>query len=141
VRSIAHFEVGLKAFLVRGGRLLVVRERVGEQLWELPGGRYDVGEEREPLESILRRELREELGDALEYGIVGLYDAWVRPAPERTTHVFLLGMVCHHRAGEVALSDEHVEARWIAAGEERALRLAEPYPEVIARFFTTRAAR
>ena len=60
--AIATFEVGLKAFLVREGRLLLVRERIGERLWELPGGRFDGGEEQTPPVEILRRELREELG-------------------------------------------------------------------------------
>jgi 8-oxo-dGTP pyrophosphatase MutT (NUDIX family) len=135
VREIARFEVGLKAFLVREGRLLVVRERVAPQWWELPGGRFDAGEEMTPLEHILRRELREELGDALVCDIVGPRDAWVRPAPERGTHVFLLGFLCRHRAGEIQLSDEHVDARWIGAGEERDLALAEPYAKVLGRFW------
>ena len=135
MRAIAHFEVGLKAFLVREGRLLVVRERFAPHWWELPGGRFDAGEEMMPLEHILRRELREELGEALVCDVVGPRDAWVRPAPERGTHVFLLGFLCRHRAGEIELSDEHVDARWIAAGEERDLALAEPYAEVLRRFW------
>jgi 8-oxo-dGTP pyrophosphatase MutT (NUDIX family) len=140
MRTIGTFEVGLKAFLVRGERLLLVRERIGEQLWELPGGRFDVGEEALPPHEILRRELAEELGDALRWELVGLRDAWVRPAPERSAHVFLLGHECRWLAGEVRLSDEHVEARWVGPEESRRLPLAEPYPEVLARFWGRRVA-
>ena len=35
----------MKALLIRDGRLLLVREAEGEQYWELPGGRIEVGEE------------------------------------------------------------------------------------------------
>jgi len=45
MRSVAMFQVGLKVLLVRQGRPLIVRERVKPQFWELPGGRFDVGEE------------------------------------------------------------------------------------------------
>ena len=136
MRSIATFEVGLKAFLVRDGRLLLVRERAGERLWELPGGRFDAGEETAPPAEILRRELLEELGGALRWELVGLRDAWVRPAPERGTHVFLLGHECRWVAGEVRLSDEHLEARWSGPQDWRSLTLADPYPEVLDRYWS-----
>jgi 8-oxo-dGTP pyrophosphatase MutT (NUDIX family) len=135
VKTIATFEVGLKAFLVRDGRLLVVRERMAPQLWELPGGRFDAGEETVPTSAILARELGEELGGALRWDLVGLRDAWVRPAPERGTHVFLLGFECRWLTGEIALSDEHVESRWIDRDDWRGLPLADPYPQVLERFW------
>lgn len=133
--TIAMFEVGLKAFLLRDRRLLLVRERVGECLWELPGGRFDVGEERVAPAEILRRELGEELGAELRWEMIGLRDAWVRPAPERGTHVFLLGHECRWLAGEVHLSDEHLEARWTGPADWPALQLADPYPAVLERFW------
>jgi 8-oxo-dGTP pyrophosphatase MutT (NUDIX family) len=135
MKTIATFEVGLKAFLVRHGRFLVVRERLAPQLWELPGGRFDVGEEMVPTTAILTRELREELGPAVRWERIGLRDAWVRPAPERGTHVFLLGFECRWIAGEIALSDEHVESRWVDRETWRGLPLADPYVEVIERFW------
>lgn len=138
--AIATFEVGLKAFLVREGRLLLVRERIGERLWELPGGRFDGGEEQTPPVEILRRELREELGDALRWELVGLRDAWVRPAPERGAHVFLLGHECRWLAGEPQLSEEHLEARWCGPGDWLDLALAPAYPEVLARFWARQKA-
>jgi len=50
------------AVLVRSGRLLICRRPPGdhlEGLWELPGGKVEVGE---TPETCLERELREELG-------------------------------------------------------------------------------
>jgi 8-oxo-dGTP pyrophosphatase MutT (NUDIX family) len=136
MKTIATFEVGLKAFLIRDGRLLVVRERVAPQLWELPGGRFDTGEEMTSTSVILARELGEELGGSLRWDLIGLRDVWVRPAPERGTHVFLLGFECRWLAGEIALSDEHVECRWIERDEWRALPFADPYPRVLERFWS-----
>lgn len=133
--AIAVFEVGLKAFLVRQGRLLVLREECAPRGWELPGGRFDAGEEAVAPLDILTRELREELGESLAWELVGLRDAWVRPAPERGAHVFLLGYECRWRAGEVQLSAEHVEAAWAGPDEWQALELLEPYAEVLERFW------
>jgi 8-oxo-dGTP pyrophosphatase MutT (NUDIX family) len=135
MKTIASFEVGLKAFLVRDGRLLLVRETIGERLWEVPGGRFDVGEETTPPHEILRRELGEELGGELRWDLIGLRDAWVRPAPERGTHVFLVGFECRWLAGEVRLSDEHVECRWVGPDDWRGLSLAEQYPRILERFW------
>jgi 8-oxo-dGTP pyrophosphatase MutT (NUDIX family) len=135
MKTIATFEVGLKAFLVRHGRLLLVRERVAPQLWELPGGRFDAGEETTSTSVILARELGEELGNSLRWELVGLRDAWVRPAPERSTHVFLLGFECRWLAEEIVLSEEHVESRWVGRDDWRGLPLAEPYLEVLERFW------
>jgi 8-oxo-dGTP pyrophosphatase MutT (NUDIX family) len=136
MKTIASFEVGLKAFLVRHGRLLLVRERVAPQLWELPGGRFDEGEEMTSTSVILARELGEELGSSLRWDLVGLRDTWVRLAPERGTHVFLLGFECRWLDGEIVLSDEHVESQWVERDDWRGLPLAEPYPEVLERFWT-----
>ncbi len=49
-------DIPQKAFIVHDGRVLVVSDKKG--MWELPGGRLNIGEQ--PEEG-LRRELREEL--------------------------------------------------------------------------------
>ena len=61
MRVVQTFEVSLKAFIVRDGRALLVRE-ADTGFWELPGGRIDIGEEQLAHEAILARELAEELG-------------------------------------------------------------------------------
>jgi len=57
----ARLFVSLKAAVWKGERLLLQREDQGDgrEVWDLPGGRLDHGEE---LDEGLRRELREELG-------------------------------------------------------------------------------
>ena len=58
--SITHFvgKVAQKALLIKDGKILITRDS-GDEEWELPGGRLDVGEE--PRTGMLR-EIREELG-------------------------------------------------------------------------------
>ena len=56
------------AVVRRGGRILVTRRKADAErggLWEFPGGKVELGEE-EP--QALRREIREELGCAVEVG-------------------------------------------------------------------------
>ena len=78
-RRIQTFYVGVKAFVLRGDRLLMLQESLVPHWWELPGGRIDVGEEHLAPVDILRRELREELGDAFACTIGAPLFTWVRP--------------------------------------------------------------
>jgi 8-oxo-dGTP pyrophosphatase MutT (NUDIX family) len=56
-----------KAFIERSGQLLLVRKSAADperpNLWEVPGGRMEFGEE---LDAHLRREVREEVGIEIE---------------------------------------------------------------------------
>jgi 8-oxo-dGTP pyrophosphatase MutT (NUDIX family) len=128
-RAIQTFEVAMKALLVKGGKLLLLREATGLRYWELPGGRIEVGEERVPPVEVLRRELAEELGAAIAYDVVGLELATVRPftPPRSGGFVFLVGWLCRFTGGEIELSDEHAEFRWVSAQELAAFELAPGY--------------
>jgi 8-oxo-dGTP diphosphatase len=109
------FEVAHKALLIAGERLLMVRESASG-LWELPGGRIDPGEEHAPAETILTRELAEELGPQFRWRLVRPVMTWTRvlPAGQR---VFLVGWLCHSEGDAPELSDEHDAFAWIGDGE------------------------
>ena len=97
------FEVGQKAFIDRGGQVLVVFFPNG---WlDFPGGRID--EEDASLEVALRREVWEET--RLEVEIGQPFATWTG----RDGEVFLVGYRCRYRAGDVTLSDEHIDFRWV----------------------------
>src|SRR3954464_3220202 len=115
MRELQRFQVAVKAFLLWDDRLLMVREAEGEKLWELPGGRIEVGEEALPLPAILHRELTEELGPAFDYEVGEPMAAWIRPPepPCRMVPVFLTGFLCRPIGGEISLSEEHVDFRWV----------------------------
>lgn len=127
----------MKAFLVRDGRLLLVREAEGDQYWELPGGRIEVGEESSSPVAVLRRELSEELGPSLEVEVERPIATWVRlpEPPRRTDFVFLVGFLCRHKRGEIVLSAEHVEFRWVTRSDCATVHLAPGYAAALEQFW------
>lgn len=131
-KPIQLFHVAVKAFLVRDGRLLMLREAFGPQSWELPGGRIDVGEESVAHADILRREIREELGPRFECDILAPVTTWARPIETHRPHpAFLVGFECRDRGGEIELSDEHLDLRWCTREESVALELAPGYANAL----------
>src|SRR6266566_6874472 len=90
---------------------------LGEQVAEsvLPGGRIEAGEESLPPTAVLRRELSEELGPDFACEVRAPVAVWIRPPdpPRRNVSVFIVGYLCRRSAGEIALSDEHTEYRWV----------------------------
>jgi len=129
----------MKAFLIRDGRLLLVREAEREQYWELPGGRIEVGEETSSPVAVLRRELREELGPSLEVEVERPILTWIRlpEPPRRTDFVFLVAFLCRHRRGEIVLSSEHVDFRWMTRSECDSVHLAPGYAAPLEQFWRT----
>lgn len=113
-RAIQKFEVSLKAFILREGQALFVRE-ADTGYWELPGGRIDVGEEMERHESILAREIAEELGAGFHIDIGTDTVTWTRRRPLDGAFLFIVARLCRHRAGEPRLSEEHDAHAWLAA--------------------------
>lgn len=94
--------------------LLAARRRSPTQLagrWEFPGGKVDPGET--PVEA-LHRELREELGVAVELGpeVVGPDDGAWRLSTRYTMRLWLARVA----DGEPAPLVEHDELRWLEAG-------------------------
>ena len=141
-RAIQTFEVGVKAFVWHEQRLLLLQERDQQARWELPGGRIDVGEDGVPIADVLRRELREELGAQFSCDIGAVSACWVRrPDAHRRLPVFLVGLCCTAPRGELVLSDEHRDSRWVTRDGWQQLDLAPGYREALARFFADAAAR
>lgn len=116
MRAIQRFEVSLKAFIVRDGRALLLRE-ADTGWWELPGGRIDVGEEMLPHSDVLAREIAEELGPDVRIEATDAAVSWVRRRPTDGVFLFLMARVCIFAGGEMRLSDEHDDIRWVRPGE------------------------
>lgn len=92
--------ISVKGVILDGFRVVLLRNERGE--WELPGGRLEAGESPE---ECVAREIREELGLAIEVG--PLLDARVyEPLPERRVLVLAYGCVAGNFDG-MAHSAEH----------------------------------
>lgn len=96
---IKRIRPGVKAFIVRDGKILVVKERVrhGDQktiIYDLPGGGIEPGEN---LHDALRREVMEEVGLKIEIGnSVGNWD-FIIPSledPNFNVQIICLGYQC-----------------------------------------------
>jgi 8-oxo-dGTP diphosphatase len=100
--------------VIAGGRLLLAQRTYPAEvagLWELPGGKVESGETREPA---LRRELAEELG--IEVTVGGQIG---EPVPLRADLV-LVALVADLISGTPRPS-EHSAIRWVDAVELRAM--------------------
>lgn len=120
-------QVGVKALIQndRGEYLLLRRSQVMENEveahWDIPGGRI---EPEEPLEQALRREIKEETGldTAGDPVLLKAQDIFVEKAD---LHVVRLTYSLRG-SGDVTISDEHQEMRWVVPNELITLNL-DPY--------------
>ncbi len=129
MRRIQTFEVSLKAFIVRGGTALFVRE-ADSGYWELPGGRIDAGEEWDAHANVLAREMREELGTgfAVTFGAEAV--TWTRQRPEDGVFQFIVARIGRPQliaagAIEPVLSSEHDAMGWFDLAAARRLGFPE----------------
>jgi len=125
-REHQDFNVGLKAFIKKDEKLLVLKETEGK--WELPGGRS--------LDKILLRETREELGEDFKLTVEHVFHTWIREADKGVDfYLFLVGFKCEYMEGEITLSPEHEDFCWIDKEEIEQLEFVNTYQEAIEQYF------
>lgn len=102
--------VGQKAFIDRDGDILILTDpKLG---LDLPGGKIKEGETN--LTEALEREVKEETG--LEVEIREPFTTWMIEFPpdhRNQGKVFLVGYRCRYISGDVSLSSEHTEYKWV----------------------------
>src|SRR5215213_5410538 len=96
--------ISVKGVLIHQGRVLLLLNERGE--WDLPGGRPDPGEDHR---AALKREVQEEAGLIVDVGeALSDYLFEVLPGP----------FVCRLTGGgDVVISHEHLETRWLPLAE------------------------
>lgn len=109
--------VAVKVFLKKNGQLLILKDNFGD--WDLPGGRIKADEFETSLEDILRRKIREELGEGVvvNFGkmpVVFLRHERIEQSPGNPkVKIFALGYEGIIEKGEVNLSPRHTEMLWV----------------------------
>lgn len=116
------FAIGTTVYARRDDRILILKRAVGAFVdsWILPGGALDPGET--PEECAIR-ELEEESGLRAD-GPLAMIGAV--PMHVYGHSMISLSYTCAVRPGDVVLSHEHSEARWITPELYRAEFFAEP---------------
>jgi 8-oxo-dGTP diphosphatase len=106
----SSYPTSIKGVVIRDGHVLLLLNERSE--WDLPGGRPDAGEDHR---AALVREVREEAGLSVEVGAL-LGEHLFEVLSQR--FVRIVAYACSLAgARDFALSDEHVEMRWVPIAE------------------------
>ena len=119
----------VRAFVLRNGKLLMVRE-AADGLWSLPGGWADVGDS--PSEAVCR-EVEEETGLKVKVTkLLGIWDRNLHGHPPLPWHVYKLIFLCEETGGELAISHESLDVGFFDVNDLPKLSLSRVVPEQIA---------
>ena len=137
--------IGVKALIVdTDGKVLITQEPthfVGGGTWELPGGKIAEGEETTSLETILTREIREELGSEFTMTVGPVIDVMRRPWSKpgaRADQVFLAVFKCKYEKGEIILSEENPSFAWITKNDLPHYKFVSGYVPVLRKYFESK---
>ncbi|MDP1845990.1 MAG: NUDIX domain-containing protein [Candidatus Moranbacteria bacterium] len=108
----ATYNVAMKILLKRGEKYLFLIDSPGNK-YDLPGGRIDDDEHLVPLEKILEREVKEELGSDLRYKLGNPIFQFRRYIKNKNIYVFITVYLAEYLSGGIKLSSEHSEYKWI----------------------------
>ena len=114
-RDYAMYHVALKALLKKGDKILFLTFGSRENL-DLPGGRIDTVENNVPLEKILAREVREELGKTVKYKLgkpVFQFRRRFFTKDKKKVQIFLTVYEAQFLSGTIKISFEHNGYCWI----------------------------
>ena len=107
--------VAVKLFLRRDNQLLITHDIFGA--WDLPGGRIRITEFDAPLENVIKRKVKEELGASVEYELgkplVFFRVERIEQSSGEVVHIFAIGYEAKITNGEPELGDHHNEMKWV----------------------------
>ncbi len=105
--------VGLKLLLKKGNEFLFLKTAGKPIFWDLPGGRVDNVEGEVSLEKILKREIKEELGNKIKYKLGVPLFQFRRKGRHGACFNLLTVYEGKYLGGGVKISFEHSAYKWI----------------------------
>jgi 8-oxo-dGTP pyrophosphatase MutT (NUDIX family) len=114
-----QYFVAVKVFLKDGmGRLLITKDRFGD--WDIPGGRLRENDFEMPLEEVVRRKMKEELGEDINYQL-GKPDIFMRHQRDEILEtgnrekrrIFAIGYEAEYLGGDISLGNNHEKYEWV----------------------------
>jgi hypothetical protein len=111
--------VAAKVFLEDGkGNFLATKDKFGD--WDIPGGRLRDVDFETPIEAVIQRKIKEELGDSVEY-ILGKPVTFMRhernevlSSGERSKRkIFAIGYQATYKSGDIKLGKNHERYEWL----------------------------
>lgn len=121
-----RFFVGVKGVIIKDDKVLLIKgnQKVeGRDHWEVPGGRIDTNES---IDAALMRELQEEvpgISNIKKHEILHAHRI-EHDVKDDTSLVLIFFRVTADVPDDIVLSEEHVEAEWLACDE--AIKRAHP---------------
>ena len=139
MKNDALFCVGQKAFIEKDGKVLVLFDPSHGP--DFPGGKIQEGEAKDgdtnSLVSALQREVREETG--LEIEVFDPFAVWYHEFPKSHRNagkvVYLVAFRCTYVSGEVRLSNEHNNFRWVDVTNYKEVDDGGDYFDVLEKYF------
>ena len=118
------FLISQKALIIKNGKVLALRAQLppytGKNLWDLPGGLIEYGEN---MERGLKREVKEETGLTISNTkLKSIFDKQhanfkFKNGKTKDVHIFILVYTCTVLSGKVSLSYEHDKFKWVTKKE------------------------
>ena len=108
--------VAVKLLLRDGDKLLITHDIFGA--WDIPGGRIKKEEFDTPLESVIERKVREELGSEVKYEL-GEPKIFFRHERQedgldgQTVRIFAVGYEAKYTGGDIKLGEHHDKMEWV----------------------------
>lgn len=135
----ALFCVGQKAFIEKDGKVLVLNDLV-EGL-DFPGGKIQEGEAKDEDASSLIRSLQREVMEEtnLEIEVFNPFAVWYHEFPKNHRNygkvVYLVAFKCKYVSGELKLSDEHDNFKWVDKSNYKEVDDGSDYFDVLRKYF------
>lgn len=130
-----QFYIGQKAFIEKEGKVLILFDpKLG---LDFPGGKIQEGES--DFDEALKREVCEETSLEIEVGDPFFRWFYKFESDHRNAgkEVFLVGFRCKYVSGEVRLSSEHSEYKWVNYKNYKELNENDEYFKALEKYFAT----